>query len=73
MLVLNRKNKERIRINDDIIITILQINGGSVKLGIEAPRDVPVYREELYKRIQSEGSNKNGAKEKSKRKSGNSR
>lgn len=47
MLVLGRKPGERILIGDDIVVTVVRFNGGTVRLGIEAPRDFPVIREEL--------------------------
>ena len=47
MLVLSRKEDERIRIGESIVITIVGISGDKVKIGIEAPRDVLVLREEL--------------------------
>lgn len=51
MLVLSRKRGETIRINDDITITVLEILGGKVRLGIEAPKEVPVHRQEVYEAI----------------------
>ena len=54
MLVLTRKLGESIRINDDIIIKVVDIDSRHVKLGIEAPRHISVNREEIYERIQSE-------------------
>lgn len=47
MLVLSRKYGEKIRIGDDITITVVDIEPNKVRLGIEAPRDVPIYRSEL--------------------------
>ena len=47
MLVLTRKMQESIRIDDNITITILGIEGGRVKIGIQAPREIPVVRSEL--------------------------
>ena len=47
MLVLSRKQKQQIRIGEDVVVTILQIKGGSVRVGIEAPREVHVMRGEL--------------------------
>ena len=47
MLVLSRKQKQQIKIGDDVVITVLQIKGGSVRIGIEAPREVHVMRGEL--------------------------
>jgi carbon storage regulator len=54
MLVLTRKSGESIAIGHDIKVTILGISGKQVKIGIEAPERVLVYREEIYRRIQSE-------------------
>ena len=53
MLALARKIKESIIINDNIEVTILEIKGDQVKIGIEAPKSVPIYRKEIYKQIQS--------------------
>jgi len=47
MLVLSRKLGERIVIGDDIVITIVKIDRSQIRIGIEAPQDVPVYREEI--------------------------
>ena len=47
MLVLTRKSGEKIRISENIIITVLRIQGNSIRLGIEAPRDISIVREEL--------------------------
>jgi carbon storage regulator CsrA len=47
MLVLSRKESESVIINENIIVTILRIAGGGVRIGIEAPREIPVRREEL--------------------------
>lgn len=52
MLALARKVNDSIVINDDIEITILEIKGDQVKVGINAPKSVPVYRKELYVQIQ---------------------
>jgi carbon storage regulator len=51
MLVLSRKKNESIVINNDIVITIVEIRGDKVRLGIEAPKDVPVHRQEVYEAI----------------------
>jgi len=51
MLVLTRKDYESLIINDNIVITILGIRGGQVKIGITAPKDIPVHRQEVYERI----------------------
>jgi carbon storage regulator len=47
MLVLSRKLGEKIYINDNICITVVDIDRGKIRLGIEAPRDVPIFRQEL--------------------------
>jgi len=52
MLILSRKIGEMIMINDDIKITVLGVQGDHVRMGIDAPRDVPVHRQEIYDRIQ---------------------
>ena len=54
MLVLTRKLGENIRIGDSIKITVLEVRSGQVKIGIEAPPEVKVHREEIYARIQEE-------------------
>lgn len=51
MLVLSRKRNESIIINDDITITVVEIRGDKVRLGIEAPKDVSVHRNEVYESI----------------------
>jgi len=54
MLVLSRHRDESIMIGDDIVITIVDIRGDKVRLGINAPQDVPVHRQEVYEAIQRE-------------------
>ena len=51
MLVLTRKVDQTINIGEDIKIKIVEIGNGFVKLGIEAPRELPIYREELYEKL----------------------
>ena len=51
MLVLSRKKNESIVINNDIIITVVEIRGDKVRLGIVAPKEVPVHRQEVYEAI----------------------
>ncbi len=52
MLALSRKKNEALIINNNIEITVLEIKGEQIKLGISAPKDVPVYRKEVYEQIQ---------------------
>lgn len=52
MLILTRRNGESINIGEDIIIRILAVDGGQVRIGIEAPKEIPVHRDEVYERIQ---------------------
>ena len=51
MLVLTRTPGKRIVVGDDIIITVVDIQGDRVKLGVSCPREIPVHREEVYQRI----------------------
>jgi carbon storage regulator len=55
MLVLSRKKNESIIINDNITVTVIEIRGDKVRLGIEAPRDVTVHRREVYEAIHGHG------------------
>ena len=54
MLVLSRHRDECIMIGDDVVITVVDIRGDKVRLGIEAPKDVPVHRQEVYEAIKRE-------------------
>lgn len=54
MLALSRKKGESIIVNNDIELTVLEIKGDQVKIGITAPKSVPVYRKEVYMQIQKE-------------------
>ena len=56
MLALSRKKNEALIINNNIEITILEVKGDQVKVGIEAPREIPVYRKEVYLQIQEANS-----------------
>ena len=54
MLVLSRKKNESIIINDHIVVTVVEIRGDKVRLGIDAPKDVTVHRREVYEAIQNQ-------------------
>lgn len=56
MLVLTRKTNQSIMIGDDVEVSVLAVTGDKVRVGISAPRDVPVFRKEVYLSIQEENS-----------------
>ena len=56
MLALTRKKGESLVINNNIEITVLEIRGDQIKIGIQAPKDVPIYRKEVYVQIQKENA-----------------
>ena len=57
MLVLTRKVGESIQINDDVKVTVIEIKGKNIRLGIEAPKTTKIYREEVFLKIQEENKN----------------
>lgn len=56
MLVLSRKKNESVVINDNIIVTVVENRGDKVRLGIQAPKDVPVHRQEIFNKINRRAS-----------------
>lgn len=60
MLVLTRRTNQSIMIGDDVEVTVLAVSGEKVRIGIEAPQDVPVFRREVYVRIAAEHAEGNG-------------
>ena len=54
MLILTRRVGETLMIGDDVAVTVLGVKGNQVRIGVKAPRDVSVHREEIYERIQEE-------------------
>ena len=63
MLVLTRKSNQSIMIGDEIEVSVLAIMGEKVRIGIQAPRDIPVFRKEVYLEIQQEQGSGKGARE----------
>jgi carbon storage regulator len=61
MLVLSRKKNESIIINDDITIVVVEIRGDKVRLGVEAPKEVPVHRNEVYEAIRRNQQKSDGS------------
>lgn len=59
MLVLSRYRNESIVIRDDIVITVVDIRGDKARIGIEAPKEVPIHRQEVYNAIQREQAHGN--------------
>jgi len=57
MLILTRRVGETLMIGDDVTITVLGVKGNQVRIGVNAPRDVAVHREEIYEKIQTDDGN----------------
>jgi carbon storage regulator len=60
MLILTRRVGETLMIGDEITVTVLGVKGNQVRLGVNAPKDVAVHREEIYQRIRSEDGGADG-------------
>ena len=60
MLILTRRVGETLMIGDEVTVTVLGVKGNQVRIGVNAPRDVAVHREEIYDRIKTEQDQKNG-------------
>jgi carbon storage regulator len=60
MLILTRRVGETVMIGDGIAVTVLEVKGNQIRLGIAAPKEIPVHREEVYVRLQEEQGRKRG-------------
>ena len=58
MLILTRRAGESLMIGDEVTVTVLGIRGNQVRIGVNAPKDVPVHRKEIYDKIQDENTSK---------------
>lgn len=61
MLILTRRVGETLMIGDDVAVTVLGVKGNQVRIGVKAPKDVTVHREEIYERIQGEDDSPDAA------------
>ena len=60
MLILTRQIGENLRIGDDVVVTVLGVKGNQVRLGVEAPKSIPVHREDIFERIKRERALRHG-------------
>ena len=56
MLIITRRPGEKIMLGDDVVIEVMEVSGSSVRVGIQAPKSVPVYREEIWRSVQEENA-----------------
>ncbi len=56
MLIITRRPGERIMLGDDVVVEVVEVSGSSVRLGIAAPRSVPIYREEIWQAVKEENA-----------------
>ena len=66
MLILTRRVGESLMIGDDVNVTVLGVKGNQVRIGVNAPKEIAVHREEIYQRIQQEAANKAKAEQEAK-------
>lgn len=56
MLIITRRPGEKLMVGDDVVIEVIEVSGSSVRIGIAAPKSVPVYREEIYSAVKEENT-----------------
>jgi carbon storage regulator len=56
VLIITRRPGEKIMLGDDVVIEVMEVSGSSVRVGIQAPKSVPVYREEIWRSVQEENA-----------------
>ncbi|MCW3014375.1 MAG: csrA [Solirubrobacterales bacterium] len=56
MLIITRRPGEKLMIGDDVVIEVIEVSGSSVRIGIAAPKSIPVYREEIYSAVKAENT-----------------
>jgi carbon storage regulator len=56
VLIITRKPGERVMLGDDIVVEVIEVSGSSVRLGIAAPRSLPIYREEIWEAVKEENA-----------------
>jgi carbon storage regulator len=56
MLIITRRPGEKLMIGDDVVIEVMEVSGSSVRIGIAAPKSIPVYREEIYSAVKAENT-----------------
>jgi carbon storage regulator len=61
MLILSRRINETLMVGDDVRVTVLGVNGSQVRIGVQAPRHIPVHRQEIYEKIKKEESSDSGS------------
>lgn len=61
MLIITRRPGEKLMIGDDVVVEVIEVSGSSVRIGIDAPKSIPVYREEIYSAVQAENKAAAGA------------
>lgn len=56
MLIITRRPGEKVMLGDDVVIEVIEVSGSSVRIGISAPKSIPVYREEIYSAVKAENA-----------------